>query len=55
MSECVQDRLEMLEHASAIADYIACKTILTAKQAYEILVGCVNSMEECWQPKEVER
>lgn len=55
MSECVQDRLEMLEHASAIADYIACKTTLTAKQAYEILMGCINSMEEYCQPKEVER
>ena len=55
MSECVQDRLEMLEHASAIADYIACKTTLTAKQAYAILMGCVNSMEEYCQPIEAER
>ena len=55
MSECVQDRLDMLEHASAVADYIARKTTLTSKQAYEILMGCINSMEEYCQPKEVER
>lgn len=54
MSECVQDRLDMLEHAGAIANYIACKTTLTSKQAYEILMGCINSMEEYCQPKEVD-
>ena len=55
MSECTQDRADMLGHASAIAVYIARKTVLTEKQAYEILMGCVNSMEEYCQPKEVER
>lgn len=55
MSECTQDRADMLGHASAVAAYIARKTTLTEKQAYEILMGCVNSMEEYCKPKEVER
>ena len=55
MSECYQDRSDMLEHASAVAEYIARKTVLTEKQAYEILMGCINSIEEYCQPKEVER
>jgi len=45
----------MLGHASAISVYIAMETTLTAKQAYEILMGCVNSMLEYCKPKEVER
>lgn len=55
MSECTQERADMLGHASAIAVYIAMETTLTAKQAYEILMDCVNSMVEDCQPKEVER
>ena len=54
MSECTQERADMLGHASAIAVYIAMETTLTAKQAYEILMGCVNSMLEYCKPKEVE-
>ncbi len=52
MSECAQDRFDMLEHADEVAKYIALRTTLTAKQAYNILMDHVNFMEENYAPEE---
>lgn len=54
MSECAQDRLDMLEHADEVAGYIAKRTTLTAKQAYNILMDYVNWMEKNYDPEKDE-
>lgn len=51
MGELVCDRLEMLEHVDAVAEYVAKYTTLTAKQAYIALVGCVNDLLDENKPK----
>lgn len=52
MSECTQDRADMLEHADEVAKYIALHSTLTAEQAYNILMDHVNFMVENYEPEE---
>lgn len=50
--ELANDRFEMLKHADEISRYLATKTTLTAKQAYEYLMDFINHLEDEHKPKE---
>lgn len=53
--ELANDRFEMLKHADEISRYLATKTTLTAKQAYEYLMDFINHLEDEHKPKEEEQ
>lgn len=48
--DVMMDRLDMLKHADGIAAYVASYSMLTAQQAYEALMGCVNALVDDNQP-----
>lgn len=50
MSDIEWGRAEMLEHANAIACYLATRTTLTASQAYGALMSFINSFEDANRP-----
>lgn len=50
MSDVMMKRLELLEHVDAIATYIAENTMLTAAQAYNAVMDCVNKLVDDNQP-----
>ena len=50
MSDIEWKRGEMLEHADAIACYLATRTTLTASQAYGAIMTFINSFEDANRP-----